>query len=61
MKINYKRPQPVISINPETGEETYYPSVKSAVEATGIQQAQISMACTWEHKAHGLYWRRVEK
>lgn len=52
---------PVIATDPETGKETYYPSVKSAVEATGIQQAQISMACTCGYKAHGYYWRRAEE
>ena len=50
--------KPVISINPETGEEIRYPSMKAAAEKIGVNQARITTACTTGCKCKGFYWRK---
>lgn len=50
--------QPVIATNAETGEETYYPSVKSVAEALGVHSTSVTHAIVFERKCRGYYLRR---
>lgn len=49
---------PVISTDPETGEEVCYNSIQSAVKILGADSGKISMCCNGIRKHHkGKTWR----
>jgi len=56
--INNKQSKAVISLNPVTGEQIEYYSMRQAERETGIKNGGISNCCLDKNKsAGGFYWR----